>query len=591
MSVNINFDYKNLSPFKWFVLENFPFIEADFDALTEWQLFCKIGKEINKIIDSQNVVGEQAETLTNAFNTLYNYVHDYFENLDVQDEINNKLNEMTESGELQQIVGEYLFDFWITPKAYGAKLDGVTDDTQAITQALQNGNVKFPSNSTVRIENLSIPNNRIIDFNMSNVKSNGTAIKIGSLNDTNYNKKVTIKNASFDVGTNAIDLTQCIFVKIENCYLPSLKNGNKFIKQINCFNVYIKDCSVGDFTPSIVENTYGIFVDCVSGGIVGTNNNTNLSIENCLLQRLKEGISLNTTNGLIDTVSMRNIGFSDNDIAILLNSNNVRNVNINCMRNEFCRQGIVNKGRLILSGMESYSTNEAINNEGQLNISNIDLRGQGIGITSNGSLTIANSVSADNDITFNILYANKPYNVFPVLNHSGVPNDCISQIYNYNIFQLDDFNISDLSTNCPDGSELTLNTSNGFIINGINTKYVIPEKGSVILKKISGGWGVIGYGANTNSPAPTAGNKVTLNTYKIRIIGALVLLSYDITVNTEITQEGEIILSNLPVPVTSNNYNNINNASVNITPNGDLKTWYNGNIPAGNYRGNVIYSL
>lgn len=104
MSDNINFDYKNLSPFKWFVLENFPFIEADFDALTEWQLFCKIGKEINKIINSQNIVGEQAEILTNAFNTLKNYVDNYFNNLDVQDEINNKLNEMAENGELQEIL-------------------------------------------------------------------------------------------------------------------------------------------------------------------------------------------------------------------------------------------------------------------------------------------------------------------------------------------------------------------------------------------------------------------------------------------------------------------------------------------------------
>ena len=108
MSDNINFDYKNLSPFKWFVLENFPFIEADFDALTEWQLFCKLGKEINKIIDSQNIVGEQAETLTNAFNILKNYVDNYFNNLDVQDEINNKLNEMVEDGTLQEIITQYL---------------------------------------------------------------------------------------------------------------------------------------------------------------------------------------------------------------------------------------------------------------------------------------------------------------------------------------------------------------------------------------------------------------------------------------------------------------------------------------------------
>lgn len=102
------FEYKNLAPFKWFVLENFPFIEADFDALTEWQLFCKIGKEINKIIDSQNIVGEQAENLTNAFNNLKNYVDDYFKNLDVQDEINNKLNEMAQDGTLQEIIAEYL---------------------------------------------------------------------------------------------------------------------------------------------------------------------------------------------------------------------------------------------------------------------------------------------------------------------------------------------------------------------------------------------------------------------------------------------------------------------------------------------------
>ena len=102
------FEYKNLTPFKWFVLENFPFIEADFDALTEWQLFCKLGKEINKIIDSQNTVGSEMEKFSQAFIELKNYVDNYFENLDVQDEINNKLNEMAESGVLQEIISSYL---------------------------------------------------------------------------------------------------------------------------------------------------------------------------------------------------------------------------------------------------------------------------------------------------------------------------------------------------------------------------------------------------------------------------------------------------------------------------------------------------
>lgn len=121
---NINFTYTNLTPFKWYVLENFPFIEADFDALTNWQLFCKLGKEMNKIIKSVNVSGEQVETLTNAYNNLQNYVNNklnemdnyinnYFNNLDVQEEINNKLDEMAESGELQEIFEQFYIQDYI----------------------------------------------------------------------------------------------------------------------------------------------------------------------------------------------------------------------------------------------------------------------------------------------------------------------------------------------------------------------------------------------------------------------------------------------------------------------------------------------
>ena len=119
------FEFKNLTPFKWFVLENFPFIEADFDALTEWQLFCKLGKEINKIIDSQNVVGTEMEKFSQAFIELQNYVNNYFENLDVQDEINNKLNEMAEDGTLENI----LLNYTTITKVYNTHQEMIEDST------------------------------------------------------------------------------------------------------------------------------------------------------------------------------------------------------------------------------------------------------------------------------------------------------------------------------------------------------------------------------------------------------------------------------------------------------------------------------
>lgn len=103
-----NFNYKNLCPFKWFVLQNFPFIEADFDAITNYQLYCKVVEYLNKVIEDTNKIGNQVEDLTNSFIELQNYVNNYFENLDIQEEVNNKLDEMAEGGELANIIAQFL---------------------------------------------------------------------------------------------------------------------------------------------------------------------------------------------------------------------------------------------------------------------------------------------------------------------------------------------------------------------------------------------------------------------------------------------------------------------------------------------------
>lgn len=94
--------------FRRCVLQNFPFIEQDFDALTDYELLCKVVEYLNKVIDSQNEVTERTENLISAFNALQSYVATYFDNLDVQDEINNKLDQMAEDGQLADIISQYL---------------------------------------------------------------------------------------------------------------------------------------------------------------------------------------------------------------------------------------------------------------------------------------------------------------------------------------------------------------------------------------------------------------------------------------------------------------------------------------------------
>ena len=88
---------KKLTPFRWCMLQSFPFIEATFDAIDNYVLLCKIVEYVNKNIDKTNELGIKVEELNNWFN-----------NLDVQDEINKKLDEMAESGELTEIIAQYL---------------------------------------------------------------------------------------------------------------------------------------------------------------------------------------------------------------------------------------------------------------------------------------------------------------------------------------------------------------------------------------------------------------------------------------------------------------------------------------------------
>ena len=90
-------NYKPIPPFKWFVLQNFPFIDEDFDSMTNYEVLCKVVEYLNKTIDAVNSMGEEVNAL-----------QEWFDNLDLQDEVDKKLDEMAESGELASVIAEFL---------------------------------------------------------------------------------------------------------------------------------------------------------------------------------------------------------------------------------------------------------------------------------------------------------------------------------------------------------------------------------------------------------------------------------------------------------------------------------------------------
>lgn len=83
--------------FRNWILQNFPFLEDDFDALTDYELFCKIcGYVLEYSKDNEEMKAKIEE-----------FQH-YFDNLDVQEEVNNKLDEMAQSGELEELIAQYI---------------------------------------------------------------------------------------------------------------------------------------------------------------------------------------------------------------------------------------------------------------------------------------------------------------------------------------------------------------------------------------------------------------------------------------------------------------------------------------------------
>lgn len=189
--INNNYkDFKNLTSFKLCVLQNFPFIEADFDAVTNYQLLCKVVEYLNKLIDNNNTQNDNIKQLEQNFIMLYNYVKNYFDNLDVQEEINKKLDEMAADGSLSKLI-QPLFD------EYKTTIDSEVNTQNGKINVLENRMNTFtslPSGSTsadAEIIDARIGANGIIYPNL------GTAIRTQIDNIENNIDEMLIQTGIF----------------------------------------------------------------------------------------------------------------------------------------------------------------------------------------------------------------------------------------------------------------------------------------------------------------------------------------------------------------------------------------------------------
>lgn len=97
----------NIRPFRFWCYKVLPLVYDD--SLSYYEVLCKVVKYINEMLEELETAEKRIDGLDSALKQLREYVDHYFDNLDVQEEINNKLDEMAESGELDAIIGEWLY--------------------------------------------------------------------------------------------------------------------------------------------------------------------------------------------------------------------------------------------------------------------------------------------------------------------------------------------------------------------------------------------------------------------------------------------------------------------------------------------------
>lgn len=243
---------------------------------------------VKNLIAEWKQTAQDWETQQEAFDSLKSYVENYFKNLDVQDEIDNKLDQMFASGVFAHMLSGYCPDW------YGADTTGETDASAAFQAAFddaaENGGYVFLNPQSKYLLETNVVAKSSIDgmgatvtctcpstseaLTLENIFLFGWSNMSGFFVKNLHIVENTSEQIAKTLYTNKFFFDGCSFFTLENCSYTNDNGGNAqngFDVYGNCHHFSIKNFAYhvenasngGNWVRAISGDTYsGIVENC-----------------------------------------------------------------------------------------------------------------------------------------------------------------------------------------------------------------------------------------------------------------------------------------------------------------------------------------
>ena len=156
--------YKVTGSFRFWCQKVLPLVYDD--SLSYYELLCKVVAYLNDVIENVDGLKIDIDKLLAAYGKLEDYVNNYFNNLDVQEEINVKLDIMASDGTLAQIINEQIFNELNTKitnlqgkvSVINTEIDNINADIANINTFKNYPNVESLKNADLKIGETALTN-------------------------------------------------------------------------------------------------------------------------------------------------------------------------------------------------------------------------------------------------------------------------------------------------------------------------------------------------------------------------------------------------------------------------------------------------